>query len=969
MFSHYLRRKQILYLAFFVSGISAIIYEILWIRVLSLAFGAVTIIIASVASLFLLGLCLGSFIGGRFTDIVSKHKLNYLFILYFLIEISVGLFAYVNFNLFSSFSLAAGQYRYFVVLICILIHSFLLGATWPMMFKMILSMGEDWNVAGKITFINTFGGFIGAASSNFFLIANIGLEKTLFLAISLNLLASFMVLSSYSRNYFFSNNLINVKQLKEKRVFLDGKFWIFGLMFFTGFVGMGLEILWMRTFGLIFGNSIYSFSILLAVILLSLSLGGLIIGFMKSSKVSINGLINIIVLGVISILIGMILIGRFPEILLSLKINLIESFISYSLLQFVFVGVIVVIPAMLSGMVFPYGVRMLKIYNNIPGTISGFSYFINTLGSVFGGLISAMFILPFLGIKNGLIFLTGLFFFLPVIWFISKKRNKDIFFLTLIIFVLGLIAFKTWDERKLASGVYYYGGRAMNEGGWNMIYYKDGRESTVSGTRYRGENALRINGKVDASSKGDRETQLMLGHVPVLLSRNPKNVLVIGLGSGTTAGAVNKHDDVTNLTVVEIEPEVAKVAEKYFFEVNNLVLSDPETKLVINDARNFLLKTKDKYDVITSEPSNPWIAGEGSLFTKEFFEIGKSKLDNNGIFFQWLHLYNIGQSEVKSVLATFKSVFPHTLILIGVEPNDIFLAGSNEKIDIDWNRFITFKSDNFNIGSDIMSLFCNTEISSEMVTNSEINIDNKPTLEYRSPFNLRKNTLPSNFSFILKFCQEPKRLLDNLEVPQEYRESLILTLKARKKLLEAEIEYEKGNIDNAIYLLEEAIKDDKNTPHVKERTAELYVEKADELISSMGFINNSVAERYLIDSIYFAPNYYNGSISLMYLYINQGRLKEAEELIKESEKKFPWSGAVLMYKGIITGLNGDSSKEEKLLLEAYSLEGWNTVIINNLANFYLSKGDEEKAIEMLEKSVIIDSDQQIVLKWLRELKN
>ena len=206
-----------------------------------------------------------------------------------------------------------------------------------------------------------------------------------------------------------------------------------------------------------------------------------------------------------------------------------------------------------------------------------------------------------------------------------------------------------------------------------IVFYRDGPSATVAVVQSGGISSLSVNGKVDASNyAADMPTQIMLGHLPLLLHRHPRDVLVIGLGSGITAGAVARHP-IERLDVVEIEPAVVE-ASRYFTRENHDVLRDRRARLIVADARNFLLTAPGDYDVITSEPSNPWIGGVATLFSREFFALARERLRPGGVMVQWVHGYSLAPEDLGMIVATFRSVFPATS-LWQVAPGDYLLVG------------------------------------------------------------------------------------------------------------------------------------------------------------------------------------------------------------------------------------------------------------------------------------------------------
>ena len=237
-----------------------------------------------------------------------------------------------------------------------------------------------------------------------------------------------------------------------------------------------------------------------------------------------------------------------------------------------------------------------------------------------------------------------------------------------------------WDRDLITSGAYKYARQtaaadlesSLRAG--HLEYYREGAAGTVSVRRLAGSRSLAIDGKVDASNGGDMLTQRLLGLLPTLLHPDPRDALVIGLGSGVTADAALASGDVQHLDIVEISPEVAE-ASVLFNRENHQVLSKAGVRLLIGDGRTHLRLSARQYDVIISEPSNPWMAGVAALFTREFFESARARLRARGIFCQWSHTYEIAESDLRSIVRTFTSVFPDgTMWLVG--EGDLLLIGS-----------------------------------------------------------------------------------------------------------------------------------------------------------------------------------------------------------------------------------------------------------------------------------------------------
>jgi spermidine synthase len=240
-----------------------------------------------------------------------------------------------------------------------------------------------------------------------------------------------------------------------------------------------------------------------------------------------------------------------------------------------------------------------------------------------------------------------------------------------------------WNRSLLSSGAYKYApairGASLESAltAGSLLSYEEGSTGTVSVRKLAGTISLAIDGKVDASNAGDMLTQRLLAHLPLLLHPDPTRAAVLGLGSGVTLGSALRHP-LDRVTVIEISPQVVE-ASRYFESENHGALKDPRTRVIVGDGRTHLMLGSETFDMIVSEPSNPWMAGIASLFTREFFESARSRLTPGGVLCQWAHTYDISSADLKSIVATFLSVFPDgSLWLIG--DADVLLVGSTEPL-------------------------------------------------------------------------------------------------------------------------------------------------------------------------------------------------------------------------------------------------------------------------------------------------
>ena len=458
------------------------------------------------------------------------------------------------------------------------------------------------------------------------------------------------------------------------------------------------------------------------------------------------------------------------------------SFISDSLnliffSKFLLAFIVMFLPTLLIGALFPLVVKLYTPNLNRVGRSVGEVYSLNILGCILGSFSSGFILVPLLGIQKSILLAIALNFFLTLILLLAspyrvKAVKTPLTVAMLVATVVMGLSLPKWNPSLMSSGVYMYVSFVLDldrrqlldrytKGADAVLFYKEGYTSTVSVHKSKtSENLyLKVNGKVEASTIGDMPTQILLGQIPMLLSGNHENVLVIGLGSGVTVGSVGTFST-KGITVVELEPAVVE-ASKYFSGVNHRVLKDPRLRVMTYDARNFLLVTPEKFDVIISEPSNPWMAGVSNLYTREFFNMGSQRLNPGGVFCQWLQLYKISPDNLRSILRTFHDIFPHLLVFESSE-YDLLILGSLDPLSIDLRRLEgrlsqpRVKEDlkRIKVGSvrDILSHFVfGTREVSAYVQNALINTDDNALLEFTAPRTLSIDISEANFQELSRY--------------------------------------------------------------------------------------------------------------------------------------------------------------------------------------------------------------------------
>jgi spermidine synthase len=331
--------------------------------------------------------------------------------------------------------------------------------------------------------------------------------------------------------------------------------------------------------------------------------------------------------------------------------------------------------------------------------------------------------------------------------------------------MLGPFVLPAWDRELLSGGMYKYAAY-LREGEvldflrrGELVFYKEGKVATVSVKQIGSEVSLAIDGKVDATNAADMLTQRLLAHVPLLLHPAPRDVCVIGHGSGVTAGSALTHP-IERLDTIEISPGVIE-GSGFFEKENGNALENERLHLFVTDARNHLLLTDKTYDVIISEPSNPWMAGVSQLFTRDFFELARTRLTPNGLFCQWGHIYNMAEDDLKTIVAGFTDAFQEAVLFL-VNEGDILLVGTNTELPSIDPDALARRMSSETVREDLASVevrnpfafaslyTVSTPALSEWASDAARHTDDHPVLEFRAPRHMHADTGPSNRRAILE---------------------------------------------------------------------------------------------------------------------------------------------------------------------------------------------------------------------------
>jgi spermidine synthase len=704
----------VLLVLFAGSGCAALIYEIVWFQLLELVIGSSAVSIGVLLGTFMGGMCLGSLLLPR---LVSRrhHPLR----VYAALEAGIGVSALGLLALVPSighiYTAWAGDgtfgflLRGVVAAVCLLPPTLAMGATLPAVARWVETTPEGIAWLGLFYAGNIAGAVSGSLLAGFYLLRVYDMAIATYVAVGLNLaVAAVALLLASTAGRSDAKRLQTVEDgqglsWSSSAPRTVSPTWprtrtvaVYVAIALSGSCALAGEVIWTRLLALLFGATVYTFSMILAVFLIGLGIGssfGSALSKTLRPRIALGWCQLLAVAAVwwtahelgVSLPYWPINPSLSTSILLNFKLDLVRA-------------VWAVLPAaILWGASFPLALAAAAAGARDPGRLVGGVYAANTIGAVVGALTASLVLIPWIGSQGAqqmmMIVSTaaGLLVLATDGLGSASRGRRDRWGRA--IALAGSLVVVAWLIRTVppVSGMLVAHGRfaatLLGQAG-DIIYVGEGLQSSVAVSRLpNGKLGYHNAGKIQASSAPeDMRLQRMLGHFTTLVPQRPSSVLVIGCGAGVTAGAVSIDPEVDRVTIAEIEPLVPRVVSTYFGPQNYDVVRNPKVRIHIDDARHYLLTTKEKFDAITSDPLDPWVKGAATLYTKEFFLAARAHLNPGGVVTLFVQLYDSSPAAVKSEMATFFDVFPGGIIAgntfrgIGY---DTVLLGQAEPIRID----------------------------------------------------------------------------------------------------------------------------------------------------------------------------------------------------------------------------------------------------------------------------------------------
>lgn len=758
-----------------LSGLCALVYQIVWLRELRLVFGGSTAATGMVLAVFMGGLGAGAFYLGRVAD-RSRNPLA----LYGYLELGIAFFAALspllillsrNFYISLGGSLALGLpiatlVRILLSAVILLVPTFLMGGTLPAAIRAVETVGDRGRRSlGLLYGFNTLGGVAGVLLATFLLLELLGNRFSLWGGCLVNTLLAGMVLFMARRITVGDDGdpgaevpgaIENEPVMPQTQIFF-----VSGAAFVSGFTFLLMELVWYRMLAPIMGGSTYTFSLILAMALAGIALGGWIFGALKrKTRTTLVAFAVVCGLEALFIAIPFALGDRLAVYTAMVKSQAVGDF-STQFIGWIRIVATVVLPAsIMAGIQFPMLINLLGEGKRDVGFHTGFVYGWNTVGAIIGSLGGGFGLIPLLTAPGCWQLVVVLLCLLAavslLVCLILKNRSLRLLIpvpllVVALFFIFGEGPSQTWRHSGIGSGqqltFHEMSPNELRE--WSrkyrreVIWEEEGVESSIALHAYDSLSFI-VNGKSDGNATLDAATQVMGPMIGAILHPEPKKSMVIGLGTGSSAGWLAEIPTMEKVDVLELEPAVLEVAKRCA-PVNFNVLEHPKVEVIIGDGREIVQTIDELYDVIFSEPSNPYRAGIASLYTREFYQAVSQRLTPGGYFSQWVQAYYVDEQTVRTIIATLASVFESVEIWISDDSDLIFVCSMEErtysrdqirlKVEMEPYRFALYRAwgvygvEGF-LGAYLGNSSASRKIAEEEVKKGNINTDDRMLAEF-----------------------------------------------------------------------------------------------------------------------------------------------------------------------------------------------------------------------------------------------
>ena len=915
--------KPIVWLIFIFSGASGLIYEVIWMRQLTLIFGSTVFATSTVLTAFMAGLALGSFYFGRKIDESDQSPLR----MYALLEAGIGafclvwplilsvlgaLYVLIHRNVTSEFY-TLSLIRFLLTFAVILIPSTLMGGTLPVLTRFFVRRLEQLGTnIGVLYALNTFGAVIGTVAAGFFLLEAFGIRWSLGIGIAINFAVAAIALALAQRvsgteaDEPYAEEVQqaepeDVPQRPERHLVL----WAIGI---SGFCALAYEVLWTRIMVFFLGSTTYAFATMLAAFLFGIALGSIVLARWVDRIKQPVAIFGIAQLGIG--LLALILMPAFEE-LYAMTRAFQSTFGISRFWAFFSCFLVMCLPTFLMGASFPLVTKIYTGNERQLGRSIGNVYAVNTVGSILGAFCAGFILIPLLGIRPSIVLMvalnTGIGCLLVLKGGQRTETGKSLLQgisigMPILNAGLAVILLLTLNQPLFLKSAIFKTQRP----GDTLVDYNEEVDATVT-TLKDDEAVYRLyvdtNQAADAS-RWDSPSHRVIAHLPLLLHPRPKRALVVGFGMGLTSYSITQHG--VRVDAIELSEGVISAAQKHFTHVNGNVFDSPLFNYKINDGRNHILMTKTKYDMISTGIIHPLVsAGSSNIYTADFYRLCRRILSENGIMCQWVPLHRLPETHYKMIVRTFIEVFPHTTLWYKYTPDFVILIGTPEPLRIDYKNFIAraqiasisegLAADDLDGLSLLDSFMMGPETVREYVGHGPIHTDNRPQLEFFRGADLA-NTTTQNVKGMAEYRERVLPYLVNygstLAEMKAVRQTLDTYFRATQKLIPGQIAYASAQYQNAAALMNEAVELNPVDETIRYNfgvVAGLIREGEQEELQQI--------ERQVQQAMAQNPDDIQGHLHLATLYEMQGELGKATRELEEFLRRDPSRSDIYLLLG------------------------------------------------------------------------
>ena len=790
--------RILLLLCFALSGVSGLIYEVLWTRKLGFIFGSTAVAVGVCLAVYLAGLALGSYFSGPIADRMARPARTFA-----MMQLAIGVGGLLSLPLLDAAGWAFARFEplaFPLVALALLAPTILLGASLPVLVRATQSRLTVVAATARLYFANTCGAVAGAALAGFILLPYWGMLGTAAAAAGLNLLLALPLWLAFGKGEAqprrpasspASNPLANTVSAPI----------IWMILGVSGFCALLDEVIWTRTLVPVVGNSTWSFAVMVSPFLLGLALGTLAAARLVRAPAVLHRVGPVAMLAWAlsltgtSVYLGMLIVHLLPAWFSSLYADLHDQLPSFLMSQAGVCGAISFVPAFWIGAVFPLA---LAVSGNPqePARLVGRLYSINTVGGILGACLAGLVVIPLLGLRGGLLLSSSLSLATAAVLLFAADGSRLKRILTTAIPIAAggaiLYAVPAWDRNQMTVGVFnlvpfvYESGQdflpiLMQQP--RIVYYREGEAGTVAVSQRGSRGVLSIDGIPEASDSS--ATQVLLPHYAMATGPGQHRALVIGYGSGNTAGSLALYP-FEQIDVAEIEPATIE-AGRFFEGVNHRPDREGRVHIHWSDGRTWLAAASSaSYDLIVSQPSMPWTPASGKLFTRDFFRLAHSRLRPGGVLAQSFAFSNLNYRSVQSLLRTFADTFPNMLVVTsGRNTGELILLGSDRTLKLDWNAlnqlFATPERSGDltrgrlpDTGSTVGRVLFGTAEISALTAGAPLNTDDNGLLEFASLTDLYTDTRSANTERLYESAVDARSYLTGAPAGMETRTLLEL---------------------------------------------------------------------------------------------------------------------------------------------------------------------------------------------------